>query len=547
SSSGLPVSLQVEAGPATLAAGMLTVTGAGTVVVSAEQDGDATHDKARITRRFNLLHAGFREEPSRVPLHSASRIQVVGQYAFLTVPGPWDGTLEGSGELRVLDISDLGNPLPVATLGGEGPIGSVEIAGNLACLSVRYRRGAGTALPGVVHVLDISRPGQPVRLGTFQTDGMVTQIRLVGDRLYIAQSAAGSVPVDDLIIVDLSQPSQPVKIGGLGAGQGYSDLEIIGNTLYMAGYFSGLAILDTQDPANPVRRDPGTFRGSLTGLTVLGDVAYLTGALAPGRMNVVQVVDVSDASHPRLIRTLEMLGYPEKVQVIGNHAYLLEALPPNKATPSFTRMHVLDIADPADPVGVGIYEKGGSFTGFNVIGGLIHLGLSSGYMSPPSVPVDSPPVSIHFGLPQRLERTLPDIVPFVRSPITNLAASDAGLPITFRVLDGPATVEQGSLLLNGVGPVTVRAEQAGDGTYVPVATEWTFRVGPPALGLRRSAGGLEAFWPDGWPGLQLQQAASLSPTGAWSNVGGPRIHANGEELARMATDNPRQFFRLQGP
>ncbi|HVT72265.1 MAG TPA: immunoglobulin domain-containing protein [Lacunisphaera sp.] len=57
--------------------------------------------------------------------------------------------------------------------------------------------------------------------------------------------------------------------------------------------------------------------------------------------------------------------------------------------------------------------------------------------------------------------------PFSPSPITLNATSDSGLPVTFSVLSGAATVTETALTLTGTGTVTVRASQPGNSTFAP--------------------------------------------------------------------------------
>ena len=49
------------------------------------------------------------------------------------------------------------------------------------------------------------------------------------------------------------------------------------------------------------------------------------------------------------------------------------------------------------------------------------------------------------------------------------ANSDSGLPVSFSIVSGPATLEENTLTLTGAGTVTVRASQAGDATRAPAA------------------------------------------------------------------------------
>ncbi|MEO0055456.1 MAG: hypothetical protein RLZZ50_1403, partial [Verrucomicrobiota bacterium] len=56
------------------------------------------------------------------------------------------------------------------------------------------------------------------------------------------------------------------------------------------------------------------------------------------------------------------------------------------------------------------------------------------------------------------------------APITLVASSSSGLPVTFSVVSGPATIEGAELTLTGTGTVTVRASQSGTATVLPAAS-----------------------------------------------------------------------------
>ncbi|MEI3802550.1 MULTISPECIES: MBG domain-containing protein [unclassified Chitinophaga] len=63
------------------------------------------------------------------------------------------------------------------------------------------------------------------------------------------------------------------------------------------------------------------------------------------------------------------------------------------------------------------------------------------------------------------------------APVTLNTNSDAGLPITYNVVSGPATVNGNILTFTGAGDVTVSADQGGNGNYSPAPqSTQTFNV-----------------------------------------------------------------------
>lgn len=66
---------------------------------------------------------------------------------------------------------------------------------------------------------------------------------------------------------------------------------------------------------------------------------------------------------------------------------------------------------------------------------------------------------------------------YATTPIPLAATSTSGLPVTYSVVSGPATLDGDSLLLTGVGEVVVRASQGGNIDFLPAtAVEQSFTV-----------------------------------------------------------------------
>ena len=78
-----------------------------------------------------------------------------------------------------------------------------------------------------------------------------------------------------------------------------------------------------------------------------------------------------------------------------------------------------------------------------------------------------------------------DSVPFQVS-----ATASSGLPVTFSIVSGPATVSGTTVTMTGAGAVTIRASQAGNSNYAAANSDQTFAaLGlPVATGLSPSSG-----------------------------------------------------------
>ncbi len=65
---------------------------------------------------------------------------------------------------------------------------------------------------------------------------------------------------------------------------------------------------------------------------------------------------------------------------------------------------------------------------------------------------------------------------FGAAPFTLSAKASSGLPVTFSVVSGPATIKGNTITLTGIGKVMVKVSQAGNETYAPATATQTFMV-----------------------------------------------------------------------
>ena len=89
---------------------------------------------------------------------------------------------------------------------------------------------------------------------------------------------------------------------------------------------------------------------------------------------------------------------------------------------------------------------------------------------------------VDFGNPQKAAQTISLLTAggtvTAEKPITLAASTNSGLPLTYSVVSGPATITGNTLTFTGTGGVVVRAAQPGDGTYSAAEATLNFTANP---------------------------------------------------------------------
>lgn len=198
----------------------------------------------------------------------------------------------------------------------------VEISGDIAY--VLYSSG--------LLILDYGNPANPVLLGKHFLPDAPGGLRLMGDRVIVADSSAG------VIIIDIHDPSHPVQEGAYDTGVDARGLDLQGDTLYVANGSYGLLVLALDDPADPVYVAELADVAPSLSVDVEGDYAYL--AAGQNGLCVVRVSNLPDLErvvclneHPFLVQSMD-------VRVSLDHAYVADVL----------GLAVVDVSDPENPV-----------------------------------------------------------------------------------------------------------------------------------------------------------------------------------------------------
>jgi len=137
--------------------------------------------------------------------------------------------------------------ITVGALDIWGQVRDVEVVGDIAYVAAAVCKDPDCGdRSGVLHIIDVSNPAFPVKVGALDTPGGARDVEVVGDIAYVAAGSYG------LSVIDVSNPAFPVKVGALDTpGQAY-DVEVVGDLAYVADYFLGLRVIDVSNPALPV-------------------------------------------------------------------------------------------------------------------------------------------------------------------------------------------------------------------------------------------------------------------------------------------------------
>ncbi len=139
-------------------------------------------------------------------------------------------------------------------------------------------------------------------------------------------------------------------------------------------------------------------------------------------------------------------------------------------------------------------------------------------------------------------------------PVGLSATASSGLPVTFRVVSGPASLTGTNLSLTGPGAVFVAADQTGNATYGAVSVTNAFTVNGGGLTIGGPVMLTNGTLQLNFTGISnaiyiLQAATNLTPPTVWSNLSTNTADGLGffQFIDADASNHPTRFYRTTTP
>lgn len=500
-SSGLPVTAEVVAGPATIEGGQIRVTGPELVELRLVQPGDAVHLPAEAKRFVNQREARLTELGRFMLPTNTYGARVVGNRAYL-------GNDEGG--LRIVDISTLAKPVLLSTVPTTNQVVEADVVGNYAYIA--EARGGLT-------VVDISDPLNPVKLSQTKA-GTAVSVRVDGTVAYVMDLAGPR-----LVIVDISDPASPMIRSSTSLPGEARGTVLVGRTLYVACGWGGVQILDVTDPSAP-KGLGGFFSGhTVRGLAVRGNVAFVSDYFK----EALHAFDVSNPTNVVELGSVPVAGTPRRIDFVGDLAFVVAEA---------GGLQVFDVSQPSRMLPLGGVATGGGARDIQAIGSVLYV--ADQLVGLRAYRLDQ------VGLVDGVNGQVTSAVSF-GTPVPLAATSDNGQGVRFTVLDGPGRLDGQQLIPTGVGLIRVRAHTDPTAQYLPAGRDFVVRASLPNVALERAGAALNAFWPAGLGDVRLELASSVASDAVW--VGAPGTPLVGDGVARQGIDpsGGQGFLRLWHP
>jgi hypothetical protein len=261
-------------------------------------------------------------------------------------------------------------------------IGSLELgtgAGEIVVANdIAYLAGYWSGL----RVIDVSDPEAPVELGTLDTPGNAFGIAVADALVYLADRGSvsdnESIP-SSLRIIDVSDPTAPFMVGAVEVSSLATDVAVVDDIAYLTvqGFEhypgvgpSGLHVFDVSEPSAPVEIGAIDTAGFPSRIEVVEDLAYIAD------WRGLQVIDVSDPTAPAVIGSVPVSGLTADVAVENGLAYVANE-PPCAicAQPTVAEygLAVIDVSDPTAPIEIGYAPVHNGGSDVSVVDGLAYL------------------------------------------------------------------------------------------------------------------------------------------------------------------------------
>ncbi len=172
-------------------------------------------------------------------------------------------------------------------------------------------------------------------VGSTGTGGSLARFTISGNRLYVVDQS-------NLRSFDISQAANPQQSTTVPIGVGIETVFPYGNSLFV-GASDAMYIFDISNPAQPRQLARYSHFVGCDPVVVQGNYAYVTlrtTGCRPSGNNILDVIDISNLSSPRVVQTYNMTG-PYGLGIRGNSLFVCEGT---------AGLRVFDATDPVQLV-----------------------------------------------------------------------------------------------------------------------------------------------------------------------------------------------------
>jgi hypothetical protein len=294
-----------------------------------------------VTRHGDRLYTMERQEGVRVfDVSDPRRPRQVGAFrnahwtnnAAVSDDGRYVYVTDADRGLIVLDAGGGGDPVERATLPLPPAPDRMIRPIDPAPLNIQYRDGFVymAAVDRGLVVADVRRPEMPRLAALLRLPGDSVDVRLQGNRAFVAQEPVG------VAVVDISRPEAPRLVHVVEERGCPHSVAVSGSRALVALVGQGVDVLDISDADLPHAVAEFVPTPEARNVAVAGSFAYV--AQGSGGL---QIYDVREPWRPRLVSTRATRDYDFDVRVVPPLAYLAEG------SVGFT---ILNLSDPAHPV-----------------------------------------------------------------------------------------------------------------------------------------------------------------------------------------------------
>lgn len=210
--------------------------------------------------------------------------------------------------------------------------------------------------PFGLYIVDVSNPAKPVEKGSVNLKKAILDIDVDNGLAYLVSAG------DGIDIIDVSDPSSPLQAGFFATPTRISDestegayfygLEVVNGIAYVSAGIAGMAVIEVNDPANPVLI--GFFDSNASnGIQISGSIAYLV-----DEVEGVYLLDVSDPSQPKQVGLVpSIMGTEDELSIVAP-AVRHVAVEDGKlfVTDAWHSLYIHDISQPENPYKLGHFQ-----------------------------------------------------------------------------------------------------------------------------------------------------------------------------------------------